>query len=222
MDYEDLDNETKIPYDPLGIPDLIVSFSECFSPALEKLDVVFESYPSYIEDIIADRSYVLGFNAVAPLLSFNRLTELHLNWICTSAINDASLKTLAQSWPHLERFHFGGAICWLVPPSMTFTALVHLIKHCPHLPFCANPVDYDNDPLFFETIPNGNITALSVGMSPISDPRAVAYMLLILLPKLKHVIFDSLDDDARVPPPLQNLWSRWTTVNNILAQRKLK
>lgn len=87
MDYEDLDNEKKIPYDPLGIPDLIVSFSECFSPALEKLDVVFESYPSYIEDIIADRSYVLGFNAVAPLLSFNRLTELHLNWICTSAIN---------------------------------------------------------------------------------------------------------------------------------------
>ncbi|KAG2072395.1 hypothetical protein BDR04DRAFT_1096608 [Suillus decipiens] len=224
VNYEDLDDETEDLYNPLDMPNLIVSFSECFSPALEKLHVEFESVPlrPIEEDIMTNPGCVFGFNALAPLLSFNRLTELQLDWIFTSAINDASLKTLAQSWPQLERFYFRSAILWLIPPSMTFTALVHLIKHCPRLhtvqmSFCADPVDYDNDPFFFETIPSEKITELSVGMSPIGKPCAVAYILLRLLPKLKHVVFDWLDDDEFVPLSLEHLWSRWSVVNNILA-----
>ncbi|KAG1874449.1 hypothetical protein F4604DRAFT_1925324 [Suillus subluteus] len=156
IDYDDLDYEPEVPYDPLHIPDFVVSLSECFSPALEKLHVEFEfDFSTYIEEgVIANHSYVLGFNVVAPLMPFYRLTDLRLDWMCTSAINDASLKTLVQSWPQLEQFHFGGAAYWLVPPSMTFTAFVHLIRHCPRLhtvqmSFCATPVDYANDPLLF-------------------------------------------------------------------------
>ncbi|KAG1812812.1 uncharacterized protein BJ212DRAFT_1368295 [Suillus subaureus] len=222
-DYRDL-NYALVPYDPLHIPDFIVSLSECLSPALEKLHVKFEfNFTDVREAIFASHSYVLGFNAVAPLLPFNRLIDLRLDWLCTSAIDDASFKTLAQSWPQLEQFYFGGAACWLIPPSMTFTALFHLIQHCPRLhtiqmSFCATPVDYDNDPFFFETIPNEEITTLSVGMSPISDPCAVVYILLRLLPKLEYVYFLGwLDDDTHALPPFEDLEDGWTAVNEILA-----
>ncbi|KAG2033851.1 hypothetical protein BDR03DRAFT_902039 [Suillus americanus] len=233
IDYDDLDYEPEVPYDPLHIPDFIVSLSECFSPALEKLHVEFEfDFSAYIgEAIIANRSYVLGFNAVASLMPFYRLTDLRLDWICTSAINDASLKALVQSWPQLEQFHFGGAAYWLVPPSMTFVAFVHLIRYCPRLhtvqmSFCATPVDYDGDPFFFETIPNEKITTLSVGMSPISDPSAVVYILLRLLPKLGNVDYLGwLDDNILVPPPFEHLEDGWNAVDEILAannQHRLK
>jgi hypothetical protein len=85
------------------ILNLIVSLSECHSHALEKLNVEFDLDLNYIrEDRIASRNYVLGFDDVVPLLPFNRLTNLRLDGICTSVINDASLKTLAQSWYQLE------------------------------------------------------------------------------------------------------------------------
>ncbi|KAG2033853.1 hypothetical protein BDR03DRAFT_653583 [Suillus americanus] len=219
-DYRDL-NHAVVPYDPLYIPDLIVSLSECLSPALEKLHV--NNFTDIKKDIISGHSYVLGFNAVAPLLPFNRLTGIRLDWLCTSAIDDASLKILAQSWPQLEQFHFGGAARWVVPPSMTFTALVHLIQHCPRLhtvqmSFCATPVDYDNDPFFFETLPNEKITTLFVGMSPISAPRTVAYMLLRLLPKLERVrFFEWLDNGTPTPPPFEHLEGGWNAVNEILG-----
>ncbi|KAG2036060.1 hypothetical protein BDR03DRAFT_960675 [Suillus americanus] len=172
IDDDDLSYDNpEVLYDPLHIINLIVSLSECLSPALEKLDVELERDLKYITGDIANRSYVLGFNAVAPLLPFNRLKELRL-----------------------ELFHFRGVAGWLVPPSMTFTALVHLIQHCPrlhtvHMSFCATtPVDYDKGPCFFETIPSEKITMLSVGMSPIGDPCAVAYILLRLLPKFLPLV----------------------------------
>ncbi|KAG1857391.1 hypothetical protein DFJ58DRAFT_840678 [Suillus subalutaceus] len=116
---------------------------------------------------------------------------------------------------------------------MTFTSVVHLIQHCPRLhtvqmTFCATPVDYDNDPFFFKTVPNEKITTLSVGMSPISDPCAMGSILLRLLPKLGHVdFFGWSNDDTPVPPPFQveHLEDGWDVVNEILADndhRELK
>ncbi|KAG2345496.1 hypothetical protein BDR05DRAFT_862768, partial [Suillus weaverae] len=77
--------------------------------------------------------------AIAPLLSFSHLRDLNLDWICASAIDDASLKTMAQSWPHLEIFCFGTSARWLVPPSLTFVGLVYLIHHCLRLRSIAMP-----------------------------------------------------------------------------------
>ncbi|KAG1862496.1 hypothetical protein DFJ58DRAFT_912518 [Suillus subalutaceus] len=186
-DYDDLSYDPEVLYDPLHILNLIVSLSECLSPALEKLDIELEYDLAFIRGDIANRSYALGFN--------------------------------------LELFHFGGAAGWLVSPSMTFTALVHLIQHCLRLhavrmSFYATPVDYDNNPFFFETIPNEKITMLSVVMSPISGPCAVAYMLLRLLPKLERVDFCRwLLRDAPVPPLFKQSDDDWIVVNEILAAK---
>ncbi|KAG1755951.1 hypothetical protein EDB19DRAFT_1902126 [Suillus lakei] len=121
LDLFESDIYSEVPYDPLEIAD-IVSLSECFSPALEKLDfgLEFEFVEFDDEYTLASPWFALGFDVIAPLLPFSRLTDLRLDWICTSAIDDASLKTIAQSWPHLESFWFGGAIPWLIPPSLTF------------------------------------------------------------------------------------------------------
>ncbi|KAG1813265.1 uncharacterized protein BJ212DRAFT_1367582 [Suillus subaureus] len=109
-----------------------------------------------------------------------------------------------------------------MPPSLTFIGLVHLIHHCRRLhtigmSFCACQVDINNEP-FSQTIPNVNITELSVGMSPIVDPIAVASQLRRFLPKLTHVnsSLDWLDDDIPTPPLFEHLEEGWDRVNVLL------
>jgi hypothetical protein len=219
VDYEDPQDP---PYDPSDAIDLISSFSKCFSPTLEHIRFKFDFPFSRIveEDVLANPLFALHFDAIAPLLSFGRLTNLDLDWICASAIHDASLKSMAQSWPHLENFRFGSSARWVVVPSLTFVGLVHLIHHCQRLrsiamPFCACPVDANSEP-FSETIPNEKITALFVGVSPIVDPISVACQLHTLLPKLTSVGFSHFDTDFSIPPPFEHVEDDWRRVNDFL------
>jgi hypothetical protein len=207
-------------YNPSDAIDLISSFSKCFSPTLEHIHFNFDLLFSRIveEDVLANPLFALRFDAIAPLLSFGHLTSLDLDWICASAIDDASLKSMAQSWPHLENFRFGSSARWVVLPSLTFVGLVHLIHHCQRLhsiamPFCACPVDTNNEP-FPETIPNEKITALFVGVSPIVDPISVACQLHILLPKLTSVGFSGIGTNFSIPPPFEHLEDDWRRVND--------
>ncbi|KAG2338013.1 hypothetical protein BDR05DRAFT_1062970 [Suillus weaverae] len=206
------------PYDPMDIPDLIISFSECFPPTLEQIYFGFEFDVDHLTD---DPSFALSFNVFVPLLSFSRLTHLDLDWICTSAIDDTSLKTMAQSWPQLEIFRFGSTNRWLVLPSLTFIGLVHLIHHCPHLhiiqmAFSACPVDVNSAP-FSNTNPNEKIAGLNVGISPIVNPVAVACQLHKLMPKLGIVGFYNWNL-AELPalPPLAQFGADWSRVNDSL------
>jgi hypothetical protein len=166
------------------IPDLVISFSECFSPAIQ------EKIRVYSED---NQPLILCFDAIAPLLSFGQLTELDFSGFYTEAINDDELKIMAQSWPQLEEFLFGAAPMEDDPdlPSLTFTGLVHLIQHCRRLRsialyFNARPIDIKCEP-FCATIPNEKVTYLFVGISPIIDPIAIACQLHILLPNLTSI-----------------------------------
>ncbi|KAG1728164.1 uncharacterized protein EDB91DRAFT_866694 [Suillus paluster] len=111
--YIDTD-DLEIPYGPLDIPDLVAS-SKCFSPALETLHFDFDIDLSILfsMELLANPSYAPGFDVVAPLLSFGRLKNLQPSWISTSAIDDASLKTMANPYlnsrlPRLEL----RLICW--------------------------------------------------------------------------------------------------------------
>ncbi|KAG1820436.1 uncharacterized protein BJ212DRAFT_1478549 [Suillus subaureus] len=212
VDPDDFDADPEVSLFPYGLLEIadVISLSECFSPVLKEL--VFEL------------EFALGFDVVVPLLSFSRLTNLRLDWICTSAIDDASLKTIAQSWPQLETFWFGGAVLWVVPPSLTFIGFAHLIYHCRRLcniqmSFRACPVDINSEP-FSKTIPNENITSFSVAVSPIVDPISVACQLRRLLPKLTEVYFlDWLAYKLHVPPSFEHYEDGWSTVNEFLGVR---
>ncbi|OJA15562.1 hypothetical protein AZE42_08170 [Rhizopogon vesiculosus] len=205
----------KPPYVSLNIPDLIGPLSTSFSRTLERISINF----SYLDIIsgLADPHLVLGFEAVAPLLSFNRLTELELNFFCTSAIDDAALKIMAQSWPQLEHFRFGGATKRLDLPLLTFRGLVYLIQHCRYLQviemcFSAFSIDTNCEP-FSKTIPNENITSIAVGFSPIVNPTAVACQLHMLLPNLTRLRTTS----NKLPPPFERNQAEWKEVEKLLV-----
>ncbi|OJA15265.1 hypothetical protein AZE42_11573 [Rhizopogon vesiculosus] len=197
--------DTDEPYDPLAIPDLIVAFSECFSPVMEQLHVETD-FDYNEESILDDHRFAFGFDVIAPLLQFSRLTKLDLGWFCTSDVDDKAFKNMVQSWPQLDEFRFGSGCRWLVPPSLTFTGLVHLIHHCRHLHridmrFAACSIDVDSEP-FSTTLPNHKIARLFVGFSPIVDPMAVACQLRALLPCLPYVTRHTWGtgyDDREVP-----------------------
>lgn len=220
--YFDYFNDTE--YSAFEIGDVIY-LSEGFSPTLEELvfelelELEFSDFDK--EYTFTDPGLALHFDAVVPLLSFSRLTDLRLDWICTSAIDDTSLKTMAQSWPLLETFWFGGAVPWVVPPSLTFIGFVHLIHCCRRLcsiqmSFRACPVDVNSE-LFSKTIPNKNIAHLSVGVSPIIDPIGVASQLRGLLPKLAEVRFFEWPAGESVPPPFEHYEDGWSRVNEFLT-----
>ncbi|KAG2120030.1 hypothetical protein DEU56DRAFT_747157 [Suillus clintonianus] len=213
------DSNSALPYDPLLIPEIIASFSECFSPALEQFSFDFDFEHHLIA--LADPRFVLAFDAVAPLLPFSRLTKLDLDWICTSAIDDALLRRMTQSWPLLQEFRFGSGSCWSVPPSLTFIGLTYLIQHCRGLrtiemTFCACSVDTNSEP-FSKTIPNENVTRIFVGMSPIVDSIAVACQLHTLLPKLITVDRFGLLKDLRSTPQFQCFDEEWARVDEFLV-----
>ncbi|KAG2106097.1 hypothetical protein BD769DRAFT_1503726, partial [Suillus cothurnatus] len=201
-------------YDPRDIPDLIITVSECFPPTLEKLHFDFDIECRNQRDLdnLADPSFAFDFGVVAPMLSFSHLKYFNLDWICTSAINDTSLKTMAQS-----------AACWMIPPSLTFIGLVHLIHQCPllriiEMPFCAYPVDVNSAP-FSNTNPNEEIRELFVGMSPIVDPVTVACQLHKLMPKLVTVgFYDWYFTYSPVAPPLAEFDGDWNEVNDFLQE----
>lgn len=215
-----IDDSGLLSYDPKNNPDLIISISQCFPPTLEKLNFDFYSEFDLMEDaILADPSFVLGFDTFAPMLSFGHLKYLNLDFFCTSAIDDSSLKTMAQSWPQLEHFSFGIEIRSLVPPSLTFIGLIHLIQHCPllqsiEMPFRAHPVDVNSTP-FSDTIPSEKMRALFVGISPIVDPCAVACQLNRLMPKLTRLHFYDRGL-ADLPPLLAQYEADWVRVNDYL------
>ncbi|OJA13359.1 hypothetical protein AZE42_04502 [Rhizopogon vesiculosus] len=203
------------PYHPLHIPDLIISFSECFSPVLEQLRVQTK-FDDESESTLNDHRLAFGFNVIAPLLQFSRLTKLDLNWLCTSDVDDEAFKDMIQSWPLLEEFSFGSGNHWLVPPSLTFIGLVHLIQHCRNLSyveirFAACPIDADSEP-FSITIPNERIGHLFVGSSPIVDPMVVACQLHALLPNLINVIRFEWENEEREVP----FEEEWDTVEGFL------
>ncbi|KAG2033953.1 hypothetical protein BDR03DRAFT_1013829 [Suillus americanus] len=217
IDYSDFQ-----PYDPMDIPDLIISVSECFPPTLEKFHFNFDTSHNHMEEhILADPSFALGFDVVTPMLSFSHLKHLDLNWICTSAIDDTSLKKMAQSWPQLEHFLFGSEAGWLIPPSLTFIGLVHLIHHCPllrniEMRFSACPVDV-NSAAFSNIKPNEKICELFVGTSPIVDPIAVASQIHKLMPKLTTVDFYDWDIAGFPAPSLfAQFEADWSRVNDFL------
>ncbi|OAX35287.1 hypothetical protein K503DRAFT_378008 [Rhizopogon vinicolor AM-OR11-026] len=81
------------PYDPLDIPDLIVAFSECFSPVLEQIQVDTK-YGYDNESIMGDHRFAFGFGVIAPLLQFSRLTKLDLDGFCTSDVDDKAFKNM--------------------------------------------------------------------------------------------------------------------------------
>jgi hypothetical protein len=70
-----------LQYDPLVVPGLIISFSECFSPTLEHLSIGFNPVLYHLQDeeILADPRFAYSFDMVAPLLSFSRLTKVDLD-----------------------------------------------------------------------------------------------------------------------------------------------
>jgi hypothetical protein len=211
-------NDVGKPYDPRDIPDLVVSFSECFSPVLEQLLVEISlGLGDDYGNILDDRRFAFGFNVISPLLPFGRLTKLDLSWFCTSNVDDGGLKHMAQSWPLLEEFSFGTGERWLVPPSVTFTGLVYLIQHCRHLcliemHFSACSIDTSSEP-FSTTSPNQMITSLFVGLSPIVDPMAVTGQLHTLLPNLTRVIRHDCDE---IEYPMLDFEEEWDRVDAYL------
>jgi hypothetical protein len=203
-----------VPYDP-DIPELIVSFSECFSPILEKLlvQIVFP----YAD--LDDHPLAFGFDVIAPLLSFRRLTTLEIDWICTTDVNDDGFRRMAQSWPQLKRFSFGVGSAMLASPSVTFIGLIHLVQHCRHLRditifFHASSIDIKSDS-FSRIVPNENITCIEVGDSPIVDPIAVACQLHTLLPNLTKVAHGYWHWGP-VPPSIVAFNHEWDKVNEYL------
>ncbi|KAG1754814.1 uncharacterized protein EDB91DRAFT_1276184 [Suillus paluster] len=170
-----------LPHGPLGIPELIISLSEYFSPTLERLSVtLFNKLP---EPTLADLRSPYIFDVIAPFLSF------------------------MQSLPQLEEFYFGSRGSLADPAIYHFhgTRSPHAILQA--LETSSHDLDADEvDTFSGPFIPDEKITELFFGTSPIDDSLVMACQLHALLPNLTNVYYDFASR-----PPLEDFQAEWTS-----------
>ncbi|KAH7906104.1 hypothetical protein BJ138DRAFT_671320 [Hygrophoropsis aurantiaca] len=131
---------------------------------------------------------------LAPLFQFSKLRSLDLAGFNSSGLDDSDLWLIAQSWPDLLAIGLGDGVKNEAHqvPNTTLNGLVVLLKRCIHLQDLG---------LVFSTslagnmtlerpgggVCNSNITTLSVGCSPITNPAAVAAYLSAILPSVTRI-----------------------------------
>ncbi|KAF8951375.1 hypothetical protein BDZ97DRAFT_1932433 [Flammula alnicola] len=136
------------------------------------------------------RIVVDGFT-LPPLLSFKDLTIVQLDIPCSFDLGDTQLKAMAEAWPRLRRFQLGSMMGWHLPPSITFTGILHLLRSCPELEYLVLPFDTSSEKPLPSMITsahiNKNITYLYIGNAMVSgegDQSAVAWFLRQVFPNL--------------------------------------
>lgn len=133
----------------------------------------------------------LAVDAFGPLFRFGNLCRLTIEGICALPFDNNTLRTIAQSFPHLEELNLNWVVGWR-NPDITIHGLAHLFKGCRNL--CqvelavnATVVDPLPEELKGPRVQNTHIQHLNVSDSPINAPEAVANLLLALLADLRIV-----------------------------------
>ena len=107
----------------------------------------------------------------------------------------------------------------------TFHGLISLLRLCPHLRFFHVVIDATKLDGLRSDKPGGGVCNRRIKHvklidSPISDPEAVARILLDILPELKSVLGSDTPSWADTPPFTQHLPERWVRVQEIIRAAK--
>jgi len=144
-----------------------------------------------LEDLVPN--YALEVHALEPLFACSNLESLKIRTPFTyRRIDNALLAKVASVWLQLQELDFVVDYCSFHHASADLVGLVHLSKcSCLHSVSLAFDVSLSHTMLSMDRPGNGicheTLTTLCVGYSPITNPRAVASVLLDVFPNISSI-----------------------------------
>ncbi|KAJ7622911.1 hypothetical protein DFH06DRAFT_1104944 [Mycena polygramma] len=137
-------------------------------------------------------NYVVDRHSLQTLFCFANLTDLHLQPPVGFDLNDVVAWEMARAWPKLTTLCLDAATDFHYPSSISIHGLRAFAKHCDDLASLSITLDASTVPLDVssESIAQSTLTCLNIGLSPITDPLAVAHVLSELFPNLACVHHD--------------------------------
>ncbi|KAG2156422.1 hypothetical protein DEU56DRAFT_234738 [Suillus clintonianus] len=168
---------------------------------------------------------LLTITEITPLFPFCALEELTLpSTYGNLTINDHDLTRAVKSWPKLTKLRLGDEATWSTParpqrPQITLDGIVSLLLHCPDLCALGIAMDATSYNVVTPEVPGGGvtntkITTLSVGVSLIENPLAVATFLASILPNLENILCK--DDSDIVPYQKESRHTKWARASMYL------
>ncbi|KAJ6517995.1 hypothetical protein C8R47DRAFT_1085616 [Mycena vitilis] len=152
------------------------------------------------DDPMPDDSALLPAEIIHPLFALRHLTSLLLTLRRSLDVDDALLKTMADSWPRLQTLHLvhHDGVQTSAPIRLTLSGLISLAANCTKLERCSLLVDATTLPV--NSHPAGRYTCplhyFYVAYSPVAhaDRYEVAAFLSDLFPKLRRIAYSAADE----------------------------
>ncbi|EMD38999.1 hypothetical protein CERSUDRAFT_93039 [Gelatoporia subvermispora B] len=185
-----------------------LSLSGKLIATLNTLSKVFS--PSVLESIsitLQDIDHCCHLRDLRPLLSFNKLVELHIKLNANLVVDDAVVEQMALSWPRLRVLDLNGGR-WVGPghPPLTFAAMAYLARHCPDLLEISLAVDGCNLAKYEAVAASQNrhnkLIRMRLGNSTLSSRDRFIRLLLDWFPCLEEVRGSAdAHNFPHLPPP---------------------
>ncbi|KAG2077584.1 hypothetical protein BDR04DRAFT_554801 [Suillus decipiens] len=171
---------------------ILAQLFQCLSTSvshysLHRLKIIAERPPH-------DSFSVLKLEDLNPLLSFNRMTHVHLDVGCGISLDDVAALELAQAWPNIVQLILNKFLGTPLPSSMSPIGLLCFLKHCPNLLELTLEIDFsfieeqdDQWHYWVGDITNCRLSVFDATYSKIHDAAKVAAFLCGILPRTARV-----------------------------------
>ncbi|KAG2366925.1 hypothetical protein BDR07DRAFT_1394844 [Suillus spraguei] len=133
----------------------------------------------------------IDIDTINPLLRFSKLRELHLLTGNPIRLSDEEFATMGASWPSLEVINFNDGYAQAEPSVTTLRGLIFLVNKCPllrsaHLAINTNVLEgiEERPALMFGA---NNLQYLVLADTTVENPRAVAFIISLVFPKVKKI-----------------------------------
>ena len=149
------------------------------------------SHPSQEHLPVASVSIPINIDTIRPLLRFSNMRKIYLLMVNLD-FSDEHLTAMATAWPYLEVFDFNNGDSWATPYNITLRGLFSLVNMCPHLKSAhlainANVLEGTED-CPASMIGAKNLQHLVLGDTVVENPRAVALVVYLALPKVEKIV----------------------------------
>ncbi|KAK6988192.1 hypothetical protein R3P38DRAFT_3097446 [Favolaschia claudopus] len=182
--------------------------------------------PSYFASAPpATPNYILSGASLHNLAHFRALEHFNL-WTFALDVDDAAIANLVASWPRLKTLHLVAMTIAMdqADPQPTLQSLWSIAKSCPDLTSLFLEIDATYIPTTHPIrVVQESLDELSVGLSLITEPTAVARYLSSLFPNLTNITTrydggtsedDDEDEDDEPNPDGRGRRERWKQVES--------
>ncbi|KAG1820351.1 uncharacterized protein BJ212DRAFT_1339587 [Suillus subaureus] len=170
-----------------------------------------------------DSFSVLNLEDFHPLLSFSRLTHVHLDVGCGISLDDVAALELAQAWPNIIQLMLNKFLETPLPSSISPIGLLCFLKRCPSLMELTLEIDFsfieeqdDQWHYWVGDTTHRHLSVFDVTYSKIHNAAKVAAFLSCVLPRTVHVLYSwihALDDQREYA-------ERWNEASRLLRRMK--